>query len=66
MDFVTSLLLSCCHNIQAHLKIKRRRFWVNTFDLPKEEKENTHTHTHTHAEENGFRKSSASDTNEVL
>jgi hypothetical protein len=64
MDFVTSLLLSCCHNIQAHLKIKRRRFWVNTFDLPKEEKENTHTHTH--AEENGFRKSSASDTNEVL
>jgi hypothetical protein len=47
MDFVTSLLLSCCHNIQAHLKIKRRRFWVNTFDLPKEEKENTHTHTHT-------------------
>jgi hypothetical protein len=47
MDFVTSLLLSCCHNIQAHLKIKRRRFWVNTFDLPKEEKENTHTHRDT-------------------
>jgi hypothetical protein len=66
MDFVTSLLLSCCHNIQAHLKIKRRRFWVNSFDLPKEEKENTQTHTQTHAEENGFRKSSASDTNEVL
>jgi len=38
---------------------------VNTFDLPKEEKENTHTQK-THAEENGFRKSSASDTNEVL
>ncbi len=69
MDLVTLLLLSCCHNIQSSFKkLKEEDFgWTHlTSQKRKRKRKHTRTHTHTHTEENGFRKSSASDINEVL